>query len=83
MNKIYSITIKAETTYEIEAKNEKMALNRAFEYWDEYNPAYTIREITELRKNEKINCKTTKCENCKNHNYCDYESIEKEQIKDD
>jgi hypothetical protein len=27
---------------------------------------------------EKINCKTTKCENCKNHNYCDYEPQESE-----
>ena len=46
MNKMYSITIKAETTYEIEAENEEMALDKAFEYWEEYEPAYTIREVT-------------------------------------
>ena len=27
-------------------------------------------------ESEKINCKTTKCENCQNHNYCDYEPQE-------
>jgi hypothetical protein len=27
----------------------------------------------ESEDSEKINCKTTKCENCTNHNYCDYE----------
>lgn len=26
---------------------------------------------------EKINCKTTKCENCINHNDCDYEPQER------
>ena len=30
----------------------------------------------EPQESEKINCKFTKCENCKNHNYCDYESEE-------
>ena len=30
----------------------------------------------ESQESEKINCKSTKCENCKNHNYCDYESEE-------
>lgn len=47
MNKMYSITIKAETTYEIEAENEEMALDRAFEYWAEYCPDYWIEEVTE------------------------------------
>ena len=32
----------------------------------------------EPQESEKINCKTIKCENCKNHNYCDYESKESE-----
>ena len=27
----------------------------------------------EQQENDKINCKTTKCENCQNHNYCDFE----------
>lgn len=76
MNKMYSITIKAETTYEIEAENEDIALDKAFEYWDEHGPdGHTIKVIVEeIIEDEKINCKTTKCENCKNHNYCDYES---------
>ena len=30
----------------------------------------------EPQKSEKINCKSTKCENCINHNYCDYEPQE-------
>ena len=30
------------------------------------------------QESEKINCKTTKCENCQNHNYCDYEPQESE-----
>lgn len=32
-------------------------------------------------ESEKINCKTTKCQNCKNHNYCDYEPQESEDKK--
>lgn len=32
----------------------------------------------EPQESEKINCKTTKCENCINHNYCDFELQEKE-----
>lgn len=37
-------------------------------------------EIEDLvpQKSEKINCKATKCENCQNHNYCDYEPQESE-----
>lgn len=27
---------------------------------------------------KKVNCKSTKCENCINHNYCDYEPQESE-----
>jgi hypothetical protein len=27
----------------------------------------------EPQESEKINCETTKCENCQNHNYCDFE----------
>lgn len=34
-------------------------------------------KMVEEQKSEKINCKATKCENCKNHNYCDYESQER------
>ena len=33
----------------------------------------------EPQESEKINCKTTKCENCQNHNYCDYEPQESEE----
>lgn len=32
----------------------------------------------EQQENEKINCETTKCENCINHGECDYESQESE-----
>ena len=31
----------------------------------------------ELQESEKIDCKATKCENCQNHNYCDYEPQER------
>lgn len=31
-------------------------------------------KMIEPQESEKINCKTAKCENCQNHNYCDYES---------
>jgi len=34
------------------------------------------RKMVEAQESEKINCKSTKCENCINHNYCDYESQE-------
>ena len=32
--------------------------------------------MVEPQESEKINCKITKCENCQNHNYCDYEPQE-------
>ena len=47
MNKMYSITIEAKATYKIEAENEEMALDRAFEYWAEYCPDYSIEEVAE------------------------------------
>lgn len=31
------------------------------------------------RESERINCKSTKCENCQNHNYCDFEPQESEE----
>ena len=31
----------------------------------------------EPQESEKINCKSTKCDNCINHNYCDYEPQER------
>lgn len=30
-------------------------------------------KATEKAKTEKVNCEDTKCNNCINHNYCDYE----------
>lgn len=36
-------------------------------------------KMVEPQEGEKINCKTTKCENCQNHNYCDYEPQESEE----
>ncbi len=29
----------------------------------------SIRDTSQV-ESEKINCETTKCENCQNHNYC-------------
>lgn len=37
-------------------------------------------KMFEPQESEKINCKATKCENCINHNYCDYEPQESEEI---
>lgn len=34
----------------------------------------------EPQESERINCKSTKCENCTNHNYCDYEPQEREEV---
>lgn len=36
-------------------------------------------EPYEPQESEKINCKSTKCENCINHNYCDFEPQESEE----
>lgn len=36
-------------------------------------------KMVKPQESEKINCKTTKCENCQNHNYCDYEPQESEE----
>lgn len=36
-------------------------------------------KMIEPQESEKINCKSTKCENCINHNYCDYEPQESEE----
>jgi len=30
-------------------------------------------KMFEPQESEKVNCESTKCENCQNHNYCDYE----------
>jgi hypothetical protein len=45
--KKYRIEIKAETIYDLEAENEEMALDKAFEYWAEYCPDYSIEEVEE------------------------------------
>ena len=47
------------------------------DYWD-YCP-YCGAKMIDPQKSEKINCKATKCENCQNHNYCDYEPQESEE----
>ena len=36
-------------------------------------------KMIKLQEGEKINCKTTKCKNCINHNYCDFEPQESEE----
>jgi len=35
-------------------------------------------KMIEPQESEKINCKSTKCKNCINHNYCDFEPQESE-----
>jgi hypothetical protein len=71
------------TTYEItaemhlkkfidETREVAQALNEFADNLEQIEKKYA-----EPQESEKINCKTTKCENCKNHNYCDYEPQER------
>lgn len=43
--------------------------------WSVYNRCLRIidKYKAESEDSSKINCSKTKCENCTNHNYCDYE----------
>lgn len=41
-----------------------------------------LPEPYEPQESEKIDCKSTKCENCINHNYCDYEPQESDERSD-
>ena len=72
------------TTYEItaemhlkkiidETREVAQALNEFVDNLERIEKKYA-----EPQESEKINCKTTKCKNCKNHNYCDYEPQESE-----
>ena len=45
------------------------------EYLTKYCPNCAAKMV-EPQENERINCKSTKCENCINHSYCDYEPQE-------
>ena len=47
------------------------------EYLSTFCPNCGARMV-EPQESKKINCKSTKCENCINHNYCDYEPRESE-----
>jgi len=38
-----------------------------------------IPKGSDSQESKKINCKSTKCENCINHNYCDFESQESDE----
>lgn len=43
----YKITLKAETTYEVEAENltEDEAIDIAFEWWEDYVPEVKVEKI--------------------------------------
>ena len=50
------------------------------------NPVYVYKycpncgaKMVEPQESKKVNCESTKCENCINHNYCDYEPWESEK----
>ena len=45
--KKYEILIQAETIYTVEANNSDEALDKALEYWEQYEPYYEINEIDE------------------------------------
>jgi len=50
------------------------------DWWDIEKPNYCPNcgcRMVDPQESEKINCKSTKCENCINHNYCDYEPQER------
>lgn len=44
--------------------------------YDWWNAPYKAESEPWESKKQKVNCKSTKCENCINHNYCDFESQE-------
>ena len=46
--KKYEVSIHAATVYVVEAENEDSALDKAFSYWEEYVPAYSIKEIPDI-----------------------------------
>ena len=43
--KKYEVVLHAEVGYVVEAEDEDSALNKAYAHWEEYLPAYSIREI--------------------------------------
>ena len=45
--KKFEVWISAETLYTIEAENETEAIDKAFEYWENYEPYYEAHEIEE------------------------------------
>ena len=48
-------------------------------HYSDYNAPTIIEADKKSEDNQKINCKETKCENCVNHKYCDYESQKSEE----
>ena len=58
---------------------DRPALHDGDSIWKhKFCPYCGARMIEPQERSEKINCKSTKCENCVNHNYCDYEPQESE-----
>ena len=43
----YKITLKAETTYEVEAENltEEKAVDIAFDWWEDYIPEVKVEKV--------------------------------------
>ena len=79
MIKLYIDNGKTVKTYPIKSKIAKaiMTLLETDEelVWSETREGYGVTIIDKTKNNNstKINCSKTKCENCTNHNYCDYE----------
>lgn len=79
MIKLYIDNGKTVKTYSVKSRIAKaiMTLLETDEelVWSETREGYgvTIIDKTKSEDNIKINCSKTKCENCTNHNYCDYE----------
>ena len=63
---------------------DRPALHDGDSIWKhKFCPYCGARMIEPQERSEKINCKSTKCENCVNHNYCDYEPQESEETDAD
>ena len=74
---------KNELMVELNLKDVIAEIREVSQAWNELadNLEQIDKKYAEPQESEKINCKTTKCENCKNHNYCDYEPQESEVKK--
>lgn len=78
-----SITPKQRTGHWIECEDEVKCFCSECKEISDYPTKFCPNcgaKMVEPQESKKVNCKSTKCENCINHNYCDYEPQESEEI---